>query len=60
MRKARRVCAPVELYDNVAPFMKTLHREEQGSDDGIGRVRDARPGETTLYDEVCGEGITHM
>lgn len=40
--------------------MKSLHRETKESEEEIGRVRNARPGETTLYDEVSGEGVKHF
>lgn len=59
MRKARRVCVATDMYIPVAPFMRTLHREVRDSDDEIGRVRDAKPGEETLYDDLHSEGTQH-
>lgn len=60
MRKARRICAAIELYDPVKPFMTTLHREVTDKDEKMGRVRDARPGEKTLYGDMCADDVKHF
>ena len=54
--KVNQFCDGLGFYKPLAPVLETLHRE-----DGTGRVRDARPGEETIYEDmpkinvdVCG------
>lgn len=42
------MCCGADLYGPVAPVMKTLHRDPKTS-----RVRDVRPGEHSIYDDLC-------
>lgn len=44
--KAHRCVQASDLYNPVAPILKTLHRESNQ------RIRDAKPGETTVFDDM--------
>lgn len=58
MIKARRVCTGHDYWASVAPIMRTLHRENRDNVEGVDRVRDARPGESTMYDEMYADGVS--
>lgn len=55
MMKALRAKNGLDLYRPMKRTMEFLHREPESM-----RIRDARPGEKTLWDGVAHEDTMHM
>jgi hypothetical protein len=53
--KAHRFCTGIDLYSPMAPIIKTLRQERDTF-----RTRDVRPGEDSIYDDLCHEGSKVM
>lgn len=58
MIKAPRMYTHIDFWAPVKPIMETLHHEVGAKQDEVGRVRDARPGESTIYHDMTGEGTS--
>lgn len=50
--KARRFTKPADTFEPAAHIHKTIHRDRK-----TGRMRDCRPGEPSLYDDIQASGV---